>query len=101
VNIDHLARQARDKRKGRLRKRHFTQAAKALEYFRLVYKSRVIYEESDILNTMPPDMKLGEREKPPDKTINQREKPPDKTINYLGSSPPWVVGPLISQPPRL
>jgi CRP-like cAMP-binding protein len=27
------------------------QASKALEYFRLVYKSRVMYEEADILNT--------------------------------------------------
>jgi|EP01046_Picozoa_sp_COSAG06_P062094 hypothetical protein len=34
------------------------QAAKALDYFRLVYKSRVMYEESEILNTMPPAMKL-------------------------------------------
>ena len=34
------------------------QAAKALEYFRLVYKSKVMYEENDILNTMPPAMKL-------------------------------------------
>ena len=33
-------------------------ATKALDYFRMVYKSRVMYEESDILNTMPPDMKL-------------------------------------------
>ena len=31
---------------------------KALEYFRLVYKSRVMYEEGDILKTMPPAMKL-------------------------------------------
>jgi len=34
------------------------QAAKALEYFRLVYRSRVMYEEGDILNTMPPAMKI-------------------------------------------
>jgi CRP-like cAMP-binding protein len=33
-------------------------AAKAMDYFRLVYKSRVMYEESAILNTMPPDMRL-------------------------------------------
>ena len=34
------------------------QASKALDYFRLVYKSRVMYEEGEILNTMPPAMKL-------------------------------------------
>ena len=33
-------------------------AAKALDYFRLVYKSRAIYEENEILNTMPPDMRV-------------------------------------------
>ena len=33
-------------------------AAKALDYFRLVYKSRAMYEENEILNTMPPDMRL-------------------------------------------
>lgn len=34
------------------------QAARALEYFRLVYRSKVMYEEGDILNTMPPAMKI-------------------------------------------
>jgi CRP-like cAMP-binding protein len=33
-------------------------AAKALEYFRMVYHRTSQYEESDILNTMPPDMRL-------------------------------------------
>ena len=33
-------------------------AQKALDYFRLVYKSRVMYEETDILATMPPAMRL-------------------------------------------
>jgi hypothetical protein len=34
------------------------QAAKALEYFRLVYRSKAQYEEGDILSTMPPSMKI-------------------------------------------
>eukprot|EP01043_Picozoa_sp_COSAG02_P055844 COSAG02_NODE_6538_length_3509_cov_31.003603_4_plen_373_part_00 len=33
-------------------------AQKALDYFRLVYKSRVMYEENEIMETMPPAMKL-------------------------------------------
>lgn len=33
-------------------------AAKALDYFRMVYHRTSMYEESDILNTMPPDMRL-------------------------------------------
>ena len=31
---------------------------KALDYFRQVYKSKVMYEQSEILDTMPPAMKL-------------------------------------------
>lgn len=34
------------------------QASKALDYFRLVYKSRVMSQESEILGTMPPNMRL-------------------------------------------
>jgi hypothetical protein len=33
-------------------------AQKALDYFRMVYKSRVMYEEGEIMETMPPAMKL-------------------------------------------
>lgn len=35
-----------------------TKASKALDYFRLVYKSRVMYEETEILSTMPPAVRV-------------------------------------------